>query len=264
LLPDDRAAPYLKPVATPHVLAEALRGKLGPVDISSVSAKIDALLDEKIEGVAITAPIIEGDEAGGRVDLSSIDFEKLATMFAQRPRTAAERLRADAVKKAREMVERNPTRIQLVEKLEKLVEAYNLGSLDVEVFFEALKKLIAEMEEEERRAAREGLTEEELAVFDLLTKPEPKLTKAQEAEAKKVARDLLVKLQDELNVFDWRARQQTRAAVQSTIRFTLNELPEEPYPEALWETKVDAVWAYIFSRTQQAQGSERIRPAAPI
>src|SRR6478672_13166487 len=37
------------------------------------------------------------------------------------------------------------------------------------------KQLIAEMEEEERRAAREGLTEEELAIFDLLTKPEPRL-----------------------------------------------------------------------------------------
>ena len=83
-----------------------------------------------------------------------------------------------------------------MEKLEKLVDAYNLGTLDVEVFFEALKKLIAEMEEEERRAAREELTEEELAIFDLLTKPEPKLTKAQEAEVKKVARDLLMKLGD--------------------------------------------------------------------
>jgi hypothetical protein len=61
-----------------------------------------------------------------------------------------------------------------------------------------------------------------------------------------------------------RQRQQTRAAVQSTIRFTLNELPEEPYPEPLWETKVDAVWAYIFSRTQQVQGNEGLRPAAPI
>ena len=92
LLPDDHAAPYLKVVATLHVLVEALRGKLGPVDISAVSAKIEALLDEKIEGVAITAPIIEGDEAGGRVDLSTIDFEKLATMFGQRPKTAAEKL----------------------------------------------------------------------------------------------------------------------------------------------------------------------------
>jgi type I restriction enzyme R subunit len=173
-------------------------------------------------------------------------------LFAQRPKTAAEKLRGQAEKKAPELVAQNPTRIQLVEKLEKLVETYNLGTLDVEAFFQALKQLIADMEEEERRAAREGLTEDELAIFDLLTRPEPKLTRAQEVEVKKVARDLLLKLQDQLS-FDWRATQQNRATVQSTIRFTLNELPEEPYPEPMWETKVDAVWAYIFSRSQQAQ-----------
>jgi type I restriction enzyme R subunit len=246
LLPDERAAPYLKPVATLHVLAEATRGKLGPVDISAVSAKFEALLDEKIEGVAITAPIIEGDEAGGRVDLSAIDFEKLAQMFASRPRTAAEKLRSEAEVKAA----RNATRIHLVEKLEKLVEAYNLGTLGVEAFFEALKALVAAMEEEERRAAREGLSEDELAVFDLLTKPKPKLSKSQEVAVKKVARELLEKLQDQLAVAEWQTKQQTRAAVQSTIRFTLNELPEEPYPETVWNEKVDAVWAFIFARRQ--------------
>jgi type I restriction enzyme R subunit len=93
--------------------------------------------------------------------------------------------------------------------------------------------------------------------FDLLTKPEPKLTKAQHAEVKQVARDLLMKLQDQLNVFDWRARQQTRAAVQSAIRFTLNELPEEPYPERLCNEKVDAVWAFVFARQHNASASTR-------
>ena len=258
LLPDERAAAYLKPVATLHVLAEATRGKLGPVDISAVSAKIEALLDEKIEGVAITAPIIEGDAAGGRVDLSAIDFEKLAQMFASRPRTAAEKLRSKAEAKAHDMAARNPTRVHLVEKLEKLVEEYNLGTLGVEAFFEALKALVATMEEEERRAAREGLSEDELAVFDLLTKPKPKLTKAQEVAVKKVARELLGKLEDQLAVDTWQTKQQTRAAVQSTIRFTLNELPDEPYPEPVWNEKVDAVWAFIFAR-KQAQAKEATR-----
>jgi stage V sporulation protein SpoVS len=55
LLPDERAVPYLKPVAVLHVLAEVIRGKLGPVDISAISAKIEALLDQRVEGVAITA-----------------------------------------------------------------------------------------------------------------------------------------------------------------------------------------------------------------
>jgi type I restriction enzyme R subunit len=223
---------------------------------------IEALLDAKIEGVAISAPIIEGDEPGGRVDLSSIDFEKLATMFAQRPRTAAEKLRGQAEKKARELVAQNPTRIQLIEKLEKLVETYNLGTLDVEAFYEALKRLIAEMEEEERRAAREGLTENELAIFDLLTKPEPKLTKAQEVEVKKVARDLLLKLHGQLS-FNWRKTQETRGGVKFVIRQTLNELPEEPYPQELWDTKVDAVWAYIFSR-KEASGEQAALRDLPL
>jgi type I site-specific restriction-modification system R (restriction) subunit len=66
---------------------------------------------------------------------------------------------------------------------------------------------------------------------DLLTKPEPKLTKAQEIEVKKVARDLLLKLQDQLS-FDWRKTQETRGGVKFIIRQTLNELPEEPYPRS--------------------------------
>jgi len=259
LLPDERAAPYLKPVAALHVLAEAIRGKLGPVDISVVAEKIEALLDEKIEGVAITAPIIEGDAAGGRVDLSAIDFEKLARLFAKQPRTATEALREEVEKTARKMAVQNPLRVQFVEKLEKLVEQYNLGQLDVQAFFEALKALIAAMDEEQRRAARENLTEDELAIFDLLTKPEPKLTKTQEIAVKKVARDLLEKLQDQLAIEDWQVKQQTRAAVQSTIRFTLNDLPEEPFPESIWSEKVNAVWAFIFSRRSEPEGVVRRR-----
>jgi len=60
------------------------------------------------------------------------------------------------------MAARNPTRVHLVEKLEKLVDDYNLGTLGLEAFFEALKVLVAQMEEQESRAAREGLSEEEL------------------------------------------------------------------------------------------------------
>jgi type I restriction enzyme, R subunit len=156
------------------------------------------------------------------------------------------------------MPKHNPTRIHLVEKLEQLVEEYNLGTLGVEAFFEALKALVATMEEEERRAAREGLSEDELAVFDLLTKPKPKLTKAQEVGVKKVARELLGKLEDQLAVEAWQTKQQTRAAVQSTIRFTLNELPEEPYPEPVWNEKVDAVWAFIFARRQTQTGAANV------
>jgi type I restriction enzyme R subunit len=137
--------------------------------------------------------------------------------------------------------------------LEKLVDAYNLGTLHAEAFFEALKKLIAQMEGEERRAASEGLTEEELAMF-LLTRPKPELTKAQESAVKKVARELLEKPQ-ELRVSHWRQNQKTCAAVHSEIRFKLNELPEDPYPQELWDEKVETVWQFVYGHMATPSGA---------
>ena len=248
LLPDERAAPYLKPVAVFHMLSDAVRAKLGPVDISAISARIAELLDEKLEGVAILTPIVEGDTAEGRVDLSDIDFEKLATLFDTSPKVAAEQMREAAEEKVTKMAEANPTRVQLVERLEKLVADYNTGSIDAERFFQALKEFIGSLDEEEQRGAREGLSEEELAIFDLLTNPEPKLTKAQEEEVKRVAKQLLEHLHELVKAINWVGGQQTRGAVWTEIRSRLNELPEEPYPQALWDAKVGQVWEFVLQR----------------
>ncbi|MBI4045494.1 MAG: DUF3387 domain-containing protein, partial [Devosia nanyangense] len=248
LLPDERAAPYLRPVAVFHTLSDAVKAKLGPVDISAISARIAELLDEKLEGVAILTPIVEGDTAKGRVDLSGIDFDKLADLFVASPKITAEKLRDEAEDKARKMTEANPTRQHLVERLEKLVADYNAGSVDTEKFFEALRAFIDEMSDEEQRAAREELTEEELAIFDLLTTPEPKLTKAEEQEVKRVARSLLEKLHDLTGAIDWVRGQETRGAVWTEIRQRLNELPEQPYPQALWDSKVEQVWDFVLRR----------------
>ena len=248
LLPDERVAPYLRQVAIIHTLADSVRAKLGPVDISAISARIAALLDEKLEGVAILTPIVEGDTAQGRVDLSDIDFERLVSLFQVSPRVATARLREGAEQSVREMAERNPTRVHLVEKLEELVAAYNTGSVDVEHFFKALRAFVEGLGEEEHRAAREGLSEDELAIFDLLTTPEPKLTKAQEIEVKTVARRLLARLHELVDGVNWTGNQQTRGAVWTEIRVNLNELPVEPYPQDLWDGKVGQLWEFVLQR----------------
>jgi len=248
ILPDERAVPYFRAVAVFHTLSECVKAKLGPVDISAISARIAEIIDEKLEGVAILTPIVVGDTADGRVDLSGIDFEALAKLFEISPKVAAQRLREEAEEQARNMAEQNPTRVELVERLEKLVAEYNAGSIDAERFFEALKVFVAGLNQEQQRAAREGLTEEELAIFDLLTTPEPKLTKAQETEVKQVARQVLEKLHDLVDAVDWVRGQETRGAVWTAIRQRLNELPEAPYPEALWNTKVDQVWDFVLQR----------------
>ena len=51
--------------------------------------------------------------------------------------------------------------------------------------------------EEETRHVRENLSEEELVIFDILTKPEPKLSKSEIEAVKLVAKELLDKLRKE-------------------------------------------------------------------
>lgn len=254
ILPDPRAEPFLRRVAALVVVAKAIRNQLGPADISALTAQVEALLDANILGVEITAPVRVGGDTAGLTDLSTIDFEKLAEAFLKAPRTTVEQMRAGASQKVQEMVAQNPTRVELIEKLEELIDAYNAATASADETFAKLKDFLRTLSEENGRAAREDLSEDELAIFDQLTHPEPKLTKAQEVQVKKVARELLAKLQDKVSVFQWRQRQQTRSDVQWTIQQVLNELPEEPYPQDLWNGKVEQTWQFVFGRVDLGGG----------
>ena len=72
------------------------------------------------------------------------------------------------------------------------------------------------------------LTEEELALFDLLVnKPEIKLTNKERRAVKKTAHELLAKLKDSQLTLDWRKHQQAQAQVRITIEDILEELVGE-------------------------------------
>ena len=92
------------------------------------------------------------------------------------------------------------------------------GSLNVEEFFQRLLELAQQLNEEEKRGISEGLSEEELALFDILTKPEMKLTEKGRKLVKKTARELLETLKREKLVLDWRKRQASRADVKVSIK----------------------------------------------
>ncbi len=106
-------------------------------------------------------------------------------------------------------------------------------------------KFARELTEEEKRGIAEGLTEEELALFDILTKPEPTLTKQQEADVKKACRDLLDKLKREKLVLDWREKPQPKAAVMQTIKLALRGLPP-PYTRDLQHEKFARTFAHVY------------------
>lgn len=247
-LPDPRAAPYAGDMATLHVLADRIRALEPRADISVVLDDIDTLLDESIVGHAIRAPIRDADDFTGLFDLRTIDFDKLSAAFRKgQQKTKVQLLRTQVEQRLTDMVRRNPTRADMLDRFHAMIAEYNSGSATVEQLFEQLLDFIRSMSGEEQRATREGLDEEELAIFDLLTKPEPKLTKGQEIEVKKIARALLAKLKREKLVLDWRLKEPAKADVRETIRIELDALPEI-YERRIWEEKVERTFQFIFER----------------
>ena len=140
----------------------------------------------------------------------------------------------------------NHSRMDFLERFQEMIDEYNSGSQNIESFFAELKEFTRSLTTEEQRHIAEGLSEEELAIFDILTKPEPKLTKQEEAEVKKVAKALLQTLKWEKLVLDWRLKQQACAEVQETIAEVFDTLPAT-YTKELFDEKCELAYKHIYS-----------------
>jgi type I restriction enzyme R subunit len=117
--------------------------------------------------------------------------------------------------------------------------------VNTEAFFQELLKFSDALDQEEARSLSEGLTEEQLAVFDILMRPAPELTEAEKAQVKTVAEDLLVTLKRGKIVLDWRKEQNTRAAVRVAVEETLDRLPEK-FTRQIYAQKCDAIYQHVF------------------
>ena len=71
------------------------------------------------------------------------------------------------------------------------------------------------------------------------------LTKAEEAEVKRVCRELLATLKREKLVLDWREKHQARAGVLQTLRSELRRLPE-PFTKDIRVDKAARAYAHIY------------------
>lgn len=248
LLPDPAAATHRHTVAAIRVLAERVAEVTRPaeVDIDDVADAVDELLDRSVgaEEYVIRAAA-EGSEPDPLIDLSKIDFDALSARFAGRKRAETDRLAGLLRLRAVAAAGRNPTRYDLVERIEELIAAYNAGSVNIDEYLRRLIELSQTLTAEEQRTVSEGLSEEELAIFDLLTQPEPELTDDERETVKASARTLLEHLHDKL-VLDWRRKAATTAAVRTTILDVLDaDLPADPYPPEVFDAKVQAVFDHV-------------------
>jgi type I restriction enzyme R subunit len=136
-----------------------------------------------------------------------------------------------------------------LEKFEALIEAYNSGSRNIEEIFKDLLTLTQVLTEEQERNVRENLTEEELTVFDILTRPGPDLSTEERDEVKKVARELLDRLHA-LLVLDWRKRSSARAQIRLAIEDTLDDGLPGTYTKELYNTKCEALFEHVYESYQ--------------
>ncbi|MHB8503527.1 MAG: type I restriction endonuclease subunit R [Candidatus Acidiferrales bacterium] len=243
ILPDKRANEFSRVRAVSKFLADGIAAYTERADVSTVLGKVEQLLDES---VAAREYLIPESDAEALFDLGAMDWKGLEEAFKQgRPRTAAQRLRSLLSARIAALVRLNPVRVDLVERFEKLVADYNAGSLNTEFFFKELLEFSNAITEEEVRALSEGLTEEQLAMFDLLMRPAPELSEAEKVQVKKVADELLTVLRRDKIVLDWRKQQSTRAAVRVAVEETLDRLPEG-FTRQLYAQKCDAVYQHVF------------------
>jgi type I restriction enzyme R subunit len=240
--PDPAAIEFSVRVAGIATLAGVIRAKLSPdpPDIATILNQISGLLDESITGVQVR----EGGPPA--IDLSKINFEALARRFkeSKHKNTDLEALKSAIAAKLEKLVRLNRTRADFAEKFEALIESYNNGSRNIEQLFEELLKLSNSLDEEQERHVRENLSEEELVIFDILTRPAPELTTGERDEVKKVAKVLLSRLK-ELLVLNWRQKSAARSRLKLAIEDTLDALPAA-YDRPLFAQKCSALFEHVY------------------
>jgi type I restriction enzyme R subunit len=244
ILPDPMANELAPLAILVSYLAAKIRAQTEQPDITAVMSDVEELLNDSIatEGYHI-GPATPVETL---INLSEIDFQALQAKFTtSRKHTEAEKLRRLIEGKLTQMLKLNSSRANLAEKFKKLIDEYNAGSHNIETFFAQLVQFARELTDEEKRAIAAGLSEEEQALFDVLTKPEPTLTKVDEAEVKKVCRELLAKLKQDKLILDWREKQQARAAVMQTLKLEMRRLPG-PFTKEVRVEKLARAYAHVY------------------
>ncbi len=241
--PDPAALEFAGRVACIGTIADAIRAKLNPnpPDISTVMSGIGALLDQSITGIAVK------EQGPPPLDLSTINFEALAKGFEQskHKNTDLEVLKAAIRAQLEKLIRLNRTRGDFAETFEALIDSYNAGSRSIEELFEELVNLSRSLSDEEQRHVRENMTEEELVIFDILTRPSPDLSPQERAELKKVARDLLERLK-QLLVLNWRQKAAARSQLRLAIEDALDTGLPGAYTRDLYQQKCSAVFEHVY------------------
>lgn len=236
-----------------------LRGMMDAIveqaNLDNAVRRIGELLDESVvvdNAETFTAKQFETEykivQRGKAWDLSLVNVDKLREEFKTAPYRNIEiaDLRAFLEKKLAEMLAQNAARVDFAQRLQRIIDAYNAGATSTENYYEQLTAYVASLQEEADRHIREGLSEDELELYDLL-KTEG-LSQDDEQRVKLAAKHLLSRLvqeQPKVLVQDWYKDAQTQTRVRSEISRVLNDDLPASYDRALFEQKCAKVYNLV-------------------
>jgi type I restriction enzyme R subunit len=217
---------------------------------------VTALLKElhRIINASIATETVGDDQAEGLTfDLSRIDLERLRDEFAKkvvRKAAVVQDIREVVEQKLAQMLARNPMRMDYQRRYEDIVADYNQEKdrTTVEETFRRLLELVSSLDEEEKRATREGLRDDELALFDLLQKDG--LDKTARERVKQASRELLGSIKSRLAELDrfWE-KEQTKADVEVFILDEVfTKLPSPPFSAREKELVAANVYAHVWQQ----------------
>lgn len=244
-----------------HDNLEAIYKKLSERrDTADVSALLQVLHRIVNQAIASVAP--GADQAAGKtVDLSQINMEKLRDEFnkkAKRKATVIEDIRQIVEEKLAQMLGHNPLRMNYEKKYQEIIAAYNQDKdrASIEDTFAQLLDLANGLDAEQRRAVEEGLSEAQLALFDLVQRDD--LSKTERERIKQASRELLTGVLKVIAPLDrWTEKEQTQAEVETFILDRIyQELPEPPYSSSDKQLVAALVYQHVW---QQSLGGQFIQ-----
>jgi type I restriction enzyme R subunit len=245
LQPDKVLNQYSRRKNAIDVIYTAIEGNIESADVTEIMRKIQKVVDESIENM-VAEP---SHDRGKLIDLSGLDFVALEELFnkTEHKNSAVQSLKDKVEKRLQQMVERNPLRVDFYKRYQEIIDEYNHGkdAVTIEETFRKLIEFVNSLSEEEAETRREGLTEEQKAIFDILRKPSMK--ESEKKKVKEIAIQLLDELKkDKLKVEQWADKSVTAAAVFNAVSKTLFEaLPYPTYKTDDIDLKTHLVYEHL-------------------
>jgi type I restriction enzyme R subunit len=227
---------------------DQMQEKRKHADITDLMAQLQQIVDEYI--IVTTNATTEGLVLSRTFDISKIDFKRLCQEFdsIKNKNLLMKDLQDIVEERLSQMISRNPTRVDYYEKYQKIIDAFNSeqDQASIEKTFIDLTNLMNDLDEEAKRYARNGFVkDEELTVYDLLSKDN--LTPEEIKQIKALASILINTVKAKIRELDnWREKEETRSAIDTLIRDLLYQQLPHSYDETAIADHRGKVYKYVY------------------